>query len=96
MQDQLPPLNLGPVQKTTLVESVMEQILSLMVEGKLVVGDRLPSERTLMQMMSVGRSTVREALQALSAMNLIETRSGQGSTVKRAFRLSSAKRGKAP
>jgi len=82
MQDQLPPLNLGPVQKTTLVESVMEQILTLMVDGELAAGDRLPSERTLMKMMDVGRSTVREALQGLSAMNLIETRSGQGSTVK--------------
>jgi DNA-binding FadR family transcriptional regulator len=82
MHDSLSPLNLGPVQKTTLVESVMEQILSLMVEGQLAVGDRLPSERTLMKMMSVGRSTVREALQGLSAMNLIETRSGQGSTIK--------------
>lgn len=82
MQDPIPPLNLGPVQKTTLVESVMEQILALMVDGQLVSGDRLPSERALMQMMDVGRSTIREALQGLSAMNLVETRSGQGSTIK--------------
>lgn len=82
MQDPNSALNLGPVQKTTLVEAVMEQIIALMRDGHLHPGDKLPSERTLMAMMNVGRSTVREALQGLVALNLIETRSGQGSRVK--------------
>ena len=84
MQDQNDSLNLGPVQKTTLVEAAMEQIVALMRDGQLHPGDKLPSERTLMSMMNVGRSTVREALQGLVALNLIETRSGQGSRVKTA------------
>ena len=84
MQEQNLSLNLGPVQKTTLVEAMMEQIVALMRDGQLHPGDKLPSERTLMSMMNVGRSTVREALQGLVALNLIETRSGQGSRVKTA------------
>ena len=82
MRDSNDSLDFEPVHKTTLVESVMEQIIALMRNGRLGLGDRLPSERTLMKMMGVGRSTVREALQGLAAMNLIETRSGQGSRVK--------------
>ncbi len=70
------------VAKTTLVESVMEQIIEQIRRGQLAQGSRLPSERILMTMMNVGRSTVREALQGLAAMNVVETRSGQGSRVK--------------
>jgi GntR family transcriptional repressor for pyruvate dehydrogenase complex len=77
-----PSISFAPVQKTTLVESVMEQIIEQVRKGQLQPGARLPSERALMAMMNVGRSTVREALQALAAMDLIETRSGEGSHVK--------------
>ena len=82
MQDAGSAPNLGPAHKATLVESVIEQIIALIREGQFQPGDKLPSERTLMSSLEVGRSTVREALQALAAMNLIETRSGHGSYVK--------------
>ena len=75
-------LSFEAVQKTTLVESVMEQIIAQIQRGQLVSGSKLPSERALMRALSVGRSTVREALQGLAAANLIETHSGQGSRVK--------------
>jgi len=75
-------LSFEAVQKTTLVESVMEQIIAQIQRGQLVPGSKLPSERALMRALNVGRSTVREALQGLAAANLIETRSGQGSRVK--------------
>jgi GntR family transcriptional repressor for pyruvate dehydrogenase complex len=81
------------VAKTTLVESVMEQIIEQIRRGQLGPGSQLPSERTLMNMMNVGRSTVREALQGLAAMNLIETRSGQGSRVKDVRALTAAASG---
>lgn len=76
------PVQFVPVQKTTLVESVMEQIIAHLRNGQLRPGSKLPSERALMRMMNVGRSTVREALHALAAMDLIEIRSGEGSRVK--------------
>jgi GntR family transcriptional regulator, transcriptional repressor for pyruvate dehydrogenase complex len=78
MQDQQPPRGFTSAQKTTLVESVIEQIIGQIREGAYPPGSRLPSERALMRMMSVGRSTVREALQALAAMNLVEIRLGRG------------------
>jgi GntR family transcriptional regulator, transcriptional repressor for pyruvate dehydrogenase complex len=75
-------LDVGPARKTTLVESMMEQIIDLVREGKLSLGERLPSEHKLMTMMGVSRSTVREALKGLVVMGLIETHAGRRSLVK--------------
>jgi GntR family transcriptional repressor for pyruvate dehydrogenase complex len=50
--------------------------------GTLRPGDKLPPERQLMDMLGVGRSSVREALKALAAMDVVESRSGEGTFVK--------------
>jgi GntR family transcriptional repressor for pyruvate dehydrogenase complex len=75
-------LQLEPPQRVTIVESIIEQILNQIQNGTLKPGDRLPSERELAEMLQVGRSSVREALQGLSAMDLVEGRPGQGTFVK--------------
>src|SRR5262245_37437539 len=41
-------------------------------------GARLPTERLLAEMLSVGRSTVREAIRKLQALGIVETRQGSG------------------
>ena len=41
----------------------------------------MPSERELMQALNVGRSTVREALNGLVMLGVIEIRHGQGAFV---------------
>ena len=71
-----------PVQRNTLVQSVVEQLVALIKEGSLAPGDHLPSERDLMKRLGVGRSTVREALRSLVIMGLVDQRPGQGCTVK--------------
>jgi GntR family transcriptional regulator, transcriptional repressor for pyruvate dehydrogenase complex len=73
---------LKPVERNTLVESVVNQLLALIKDGSLAPGDRLPSERELMKSLGVGRSTIREALRSLAMMNLVDMRQGQGSFVK--------------
>jgi len=75
-------LKLQPPRRVTIVESIIEQIVSLIQDGTLKPGDKLPSERKLMEMLSVSRSTVREALQGLAAMGLMEGRIGEGTFVK--------------
>jgi GntR family transcriptional repressor for pyruvate dehydrogenase complex len=50
-------------------------------DGTYVPGQRLPPERALSETFGVSRPTVREALQALAAMNLIELRRGSGAYV---------------
>lgn len=71
-----------PPRKVTVVDSIIEQFISLIQNGTLKPGDRLPTERELLQMFGVSRSSVREALQGLVAMDLIDVRVGEGTFVK--------------
>ncbi len=73
---------LKPVERNTLVGSVVDQLLALIKDGSLSPGDRLPSERELTKSLRVGRSTIREALRSLAMMNLVDMRPGQGSFIK--------------
>jgi GntR family transcriptional repressor for pyruvate dehydrogenase complex len=74
-------LKLTPPKKTTVVDSIIEQIVTKMRDGDLRSGDKLPPERELIDMLNVSRSSVREALKGLAAMGLVETRPGEGTFV---------------
>lgn len=77
-----PGITLKHPRKITLVASIVEQLVEHIQNGTLQPGDKLPSERQLIQMLGVGRSSVREALQGLVMMGLVEVRPGHGSYVK--------------
>jgi DNA-binding FadR family transcriptional regulator len=62
----------------SLPDAVMTEIQRAFVERGLKVGDRLPSERELANQLSVGRSSLREAMQGLQTMGLVEVRHGIG------------------
>jgi GntR family transcriptional repressor for pyruvate dehydrogenase complex len=62
---------LQPVSRSTLSDSIIEQIKKLILDGHLKPGERLPSERELGEQLSVGRTSVREALKALSTLGMI-------------------------
>ena len=70
-----------PVRKQVIAEEITSRLLSLIQERQLGPGDRLPSERELAASMEVSRPSLREALRALSLMNVIETRQGDGTYV---------------
>ena len=76
-------ITLQQPRKITVVSSIVEQLVEHIQSGTLKPGDKLPSERKLIEMLGVGRSSVREALQGLVMMGLVEVRPGQGSFVKR-------------
>lgn len=57
-------------------EEIKDQLHLMIMEGKLKVGDKLPSTKEMSESFGVGRSTTREALSALKAMGLIEIRQG--------------------
>jgi DNA-binding FadR family transcriptional regulator len=61
-----------------------EQIVEAIQRGDFPVGGRLPSEFDLAEQMGVSRPSIREALSALQAMALIESRPGSGNYVLRA------------
>lgn len=59
-------------------QRIVAQIRSLIAEGKLKPGDRLPPERELAQLMNVSRTSVREAIQTLATMGMVTIKKGQG------------------
>ena len=56
----------------------MAEIQPAFVHGGLKVGERLPPERELAKQLSVGRSSLAEAMQGLQTMGLVEVRHGVG------------------
>jgi GntR family transcriptional repressor for pyruvate dehydrogenase complex len=70
-----------PFEKDVLPKKISARLLSLITEKHLRPGDKLPPERELAGMMQVSRPSLREALQALALMNIIEIRQGDGTYV---------------
>lgn len=77
----MPPLDVAKLSKRNHYEEMTEQLKRLITDGKLKVGDKLPSTKQISEQFGVGRSTTREALSALKAMGLIEIRQGGGCRV---------------
>ncbi len=75
-------MNIQPIQKINAVEQVFEQMQGLLIDGTWRAGDKLPSENDLSETFGVSRMTIRQAMQKLKALNLIETRTGSGSYVR--------------
>jgi len=72
---------LRAIRKTRIYEEVVNQIRDLLREGSYKAGDQLPSERELAETFKVSRTSVREALRALEAQRLIESRTGAGNFI---------------
>ncbi|MBP5595245.1 MAG: FadR family transcriptional regulator [Pseudobutyrivibrio sp.] len=75
-------MNINPIQKINAVEQVFEQMQGLLIDGTWRQGDKLPSENELADAFGVSRMTIRQAMQKLKALGLIETRTGSGSFVR--------------
>ncbi len=61
-----------------LSDRVAKQIQKIIRASKLKPGERLPPERELSEQFGVSRTVVREAVKALQAKGLVETRRGSG------------------
>jgi GntR family transcriptional repressor for pyruvate dehydrogenase complex len=62
----------------SLVEAATDAIGSQILHGQLAVGDKLPTERELVEQLGVSRTVLREALSSLEALGLLETRGTRG------------------
>ena len=74
-QEQVRPIESMPAVRRvrTAYQQVADQLLSLVLDGTLAAGDKLPPEGDLSAMFGVSRSTVREALRSLASRDLIHT-----------------------
>jgi GntR family transcriptional regulator, transcriptional repressor for pyruvate dehydrogenase complex len=67
--------------RQTLSQAVSAAVLDRIRSGEFGPGDRLPTEKSLMAEYGVGRNSVREAVQALVTLGLVDVRPGRGATV---------------
>ena len=71
-------MSFNKIPRMTVTEVIVDQIKEKILSGDLVPGQQLPPERILAEMLSVGRTSVREAIKALQHMGILEVRSGEG------------------
>jgi GntR family transcriptional repressor for pyruvate dehydrogenase complex len=68
--------------RNTLSAQTLGQLLGSLKDGTFKAGSKLPSQNELIEKFGVSRTGIREALQSLAALNLIEIRPGLGCFVK--------------
>lgn len=74
-------LHFSPVITQKASEVIFDQIRAMILSGGLRPGDKLPSERALMQQLERSRPTIREALRMLENAGLIRIIPGGGAVV---------------
>lgn len=71
-----------PIPQKKISEEIVEQMKTLIFEGKLTPGEKLPGERELAKSLRVSRVSLREALNTLQGMGLIEIQRGNRTFVR--------------
>ncbi|WP_029290456.1 FadR/GntR family transcriptional regulator [Cellulomonas sp. HZM] len=68
-------------RRTGLIDSTVEALRARIAGGEWPVSSRIPPEPALVELLGVGRNTVREAVQSLVHAGLLERRQGSGTYV---------------
>jgi GntR family transcriptional repressor for pyruvate dehydrogenase complex len=69
------------IDTSTLVDKVEAKLVKLLQEKKLRVGDSIPKEIELSELLGVSRTVIREALIRLRMIGLIETKKKKGAVI---------------
>lgn len=70
------------IKTNSASDTVVKQILENIESGELKPGDRLPTQEKLGELFGVGRSSIREATNALAIMGYLEISQGRGTFIK--------------
>jgi GntR family transcriptional repressor for pyruvate dehydrogenase complex len=73
---------LQPIEKQTLAQTVVDRLLAYIRSGELRPGQPLPSQHHLAHTLAVSRPVLREAMQALAALGVVDIRPGSGCYVR--------------
>lgn len=77
-------LSVEPVKnRGNLVEQVVEQLRTAILEGELSVGQQMPTELYLVEQLNVSRTVVREAMHTMRGMGMLEINRGKPARVKK-------------
>ena len=82
----MPEHRLRPVERHTLAQQVMQRLVEYVSGGNLKPGAVLPSQHTLAKELGVSRPVLREAMQGLASIGVLEIRPGSGCYVGAATR----------
>lgn len=74
-------MGIGHISPRRLADTIVEQLETMILEGALQPGEKLPAERVLAQQFGVSRPSLREAVQRLAAKGLLVSRQGGGNYV---------------
>ena len=74
-------MNLRPIKPKRVSDQVFEQVRELIYRGELKPGEQLLPERELANSLEVSRTTVRNAINKLVTLGLLEHRQGKGTFV---------------
>jgi GntR family transcriptional regulator, transcriptional repressor for pyruvate dehydrogenase complex len=69
------------IRRNAVAHEAITTIKRMIVRGDLRAGQRLPAERELAAQLGVSRPSLREAIRALIALNILESRHGEGTFV---------------
>lgn len=72
---------LRPVRQDSLGTQVLRELRGYIRARGLDVGDRLPTERDLAEALGVSRATVREAMNSLESVGIVERKPRRGTTL---------------
>jgi len=71
------------IRSNSAPERVVNQFLRNLETGEMQAGQKLPTQDKLSEMFGVGRSSIREAMNALAMMGYVEILQGKGSYIKK-------------
>jgi GntR family transcriptional repressor for pyruvate dehydrogenase complex len=69
------------LNKTLVPQSVAREIQSMIQNGTLKLGEKIPSQREFSQKFGISRASLREALLTLETLGLLKTEAGRGTFV---------------
>ncbi|MEI2298593.1 FadR/GntR family transcriptional regulator [Ensifer sp. MJa1] len=71
-----------PIHRTNLADSAAESLRAEILSGRWAIGERIPNETALTELLAVSRGTVREAVRVLVSKGLLDARQGSGTYVR--------------
>lgn len=74
-------MNYQSVKQPKLADVILKQLETLILEGSLLPGQKLPPERELAKQFDVSRPSLREAIQMLEIKGLVTRRQGGGTFI---------------
>lgn len=71
------------IEKVSVAGKVYENMLEMVADGTWPEGTKIPSENELSELFGVSRNTVRQAIQKMNALGILEAKQGRGTFVKK-------------